>query len=193
MSPFVKIALSACLSAAISTSAMAQPEGGVHELPDINVEGHVPDKAGPDHAGGAEKGGPEGGSSGGNGSSSAAQGGNIPVSYLPMDTGTPPLPPPGYQTHKVQYSDGHYDIVSIKDGGATYTIDRHAPNGVRVGGESGSVANYPNKGGMTILSPMPVWRCYTVAGPLIVNNAMVPGQPCMAITPMGTFFGTAGA
>jgi hypothetical protein len=177
----------------LGTAAFAQQEGG-HEihLPEMNIEGHAPEKSGPDHAGGMEKGGPEG-NGGGNGASSAAQGGNIPVSYLPADTGTPPLPPPGFQTHKVQYNDGHYDIVSVRDGGATYSIERHAPNGARIGGESGSVSNYPNKGGMMILSPMPVWRCYTYAGPLIVNNAMVPGQPCMAITPMGTFFGTAGA
>jgi hypothetical protein len=34
--------------------------------------------------------------------------------------------------------------------------------------------------------------CYTPAGPIMVNNPMVVGSQCYAMTPMGTFYGQAG-
>ena len=40
--------------------------------------------------------------------------------------------------------------------------------------------------------PAYTMNCYTPAGPIVVNNPMIVGSQCYAMTPMGTFYSQAG-
>jgi hypothetical protein len=178
--------------------ALAQTAGGERT---INVEGHLPDRdAGPR----GEPGGRSEGSSGrsdksAESSSPTDASASIPTVFFEYDVGSPPLPPPGFQVHKVQYGSGSYDVVSVHQREGTYSVDHYSAGGTRIGGDSGNIAGYP--GGiynpvMHAFPPPPppsVWTCYTPAGPIRVNNPMVHGDRCVAIVPYGTFYGTAGS
>lgn len=170
------------------TTGNAQTPGGERPIDVVGERGRGVDRPEPGGGRGDRDSGSRGRSSRGNSSSSPT---TAPITYLPYDTGTPPLPPPGYVTHKVEYSDGSYDVVSVR--GGNYDIERYTSNGRRAGGERGSVAGYPGASNSPMwLQPPPVWTCYTPIGPIRVNNPMMAGQPCYAIVPSGRFFGTAG-
>jgi hypothetical protein len=126
-------------------SAPAKAQREVHELPEIGVEGRVdrPDRPEPGGRGGEGRGGDGRGRGSGSSTSSGTSTTTMtmPTIFISYDTGTPPLPPQGFQSHVVRYSDGSYDLVSVS--GPHYSITRYGSGGTPYNTENGYVRDYP--------------------------------------------------